>query len=112
MVGEEVQSKEGARLRGVVFSLFDPVVGPTVAFQHPQQTLSPAQFDSMTDFLIPKPQVRYAPSNGPLRIGRWMRMRDTFVCVCVCIYVSNGFGVRVYTYIYNNVADVQSDGDT
>lgn len=46
-----------SRLRGVFYSEFDNVVGPKICYQAPDGYLSAEAFDSISDYVITKPQL-------------------------------------------------------
>lgn len=58
-------------LLGIFFAEFHPVQGPKVTFQAPEGLLKNDTFESISDYVIPKPQLcgrlvtLYAPSHRP-----------------------------------------------
>ena len=65
-------------LRAVLFCEFDNSVGRTLAFQEPAGFISADEFDAISEFLIPKPQL----------CGRLLVLREegrVVLCWPVCI---------------------------
>lgn len=50
-------SESTCQLESIFFSEFDNRVGRTLAFQEPPHVISPEEFDAISDYLIPKPQL-------------------------------------------------------
>jgi len=61
-----------AALRGVFFAEFHAVQGPRIASQAPEGLLSAEVFDSIAEYVIPKPQLcgRLVMVYGGRRVGR------------------------------------------
>lgn len=46
-----------AMIRGIFFSEFDNTLGPRIVYQHPDALLSAEEFDSVSEYVICKPQL-------------------------------------------------------
>ena len=71
-------SSSGSPLRAVLFCEFDNSVGRTLAFQEPAGFMTADEFDAISEFLIPKPQL----------CGRLLVLREegrVVLCWPVCI---------------------------
>ena len=57
MFDDSASSEVHHELRAIFLCEFDNTVGRTLAFQEPADTFSPDEFDDISDYLIPKPQL-------------------------------------------------------